>query len=79
MADVIEQFAEQSGEQQTALAVWVLSGLLVLVAYLLPNSVGQAMTGVGVITVAVSFIGSGLIYLALIPVHPDDQTSASEA
>jgi hypothetical protein len=69
----IEAVAEQDTDKQVVLGVWAVSGLLMLLAFFLPTSVGSAMTGRGVITIAVTFIGSGLIYLALLPVHAGTQ------
>ena len=53
---------------QATFALWVVSGILALLAFFLPESVGTSLTGRGVLLVAMTFVGSGLVYLCLIPV-----------
>lgn len=69
MADAIDR-------KKFVLGVWAISGVLMVLAFFLPDSVGQSLTGRGVITIAITFIGSGLVYVALLPVHPEGESSA---
>ncbi|MDG5778432.1 hypothetical protein VB773_02575 [Haloarculaceae archaeon H-GB2-1] len=76
MSGGIEAVAEQDPDKQIVLGVWAISGVLMLLAFFLPSSIGTALTGRGVITVAITFIGSGLIYLAMLPIHSGNRPGA---
>ncbi|MFB6184607.1 MAG: hypothetical protein ABEI96_08640 [Haloarculaceae archaeon] len=71
MVGVVESIRRQNSTRQAILGIWAISGILVLLSFFLPASVGRALTGRGVITTAMTFIGSGLVFLALLPVHPE--------
>lgn len=57
---------------QASLGVLVLTGLIVLVAFLLPEQVGTALTGRGVLVLALTFVVSGIVFISLLP---DEQSS----
>ncbi|PSP48289.1 hypothetical protein BRC95_06220 [Halobacteriales archaeon QS_5_68_33] len=72
MAGVFDQFTESS--KAVVLAVWTLSGALLGLAFLFPD-VGRSLTAGLLILATMVFIGSGLVYLSLLPVAADEQAS----
>lgn len=65
--------AQADRKTQASLGVLVLTGLIVLVAFLLPDQVGTALTGRGVLVLALTFVVSGIVFISLLP---DDQSGA---
>ena len=72
MTGVFDQFTESS--KAVVLAVWTLSGVLLGLAFLFPG-VGRSLTAGLLILATMVFIGSGLVYLSLLPVAADEQAS----
>jgi choline/carnitine/betaine transport len=65
--------------RKALLPVCTISGALVVLGFFFPWFVGSVVTGRGWLVVALLFFGSGLAYLALLPVHGDSEGSDSRA
>jgi len=67
---------EKDTDKQALIGLWVLSGVLMVLAFLLPDSLGQALTARGLLIISFTFVGSGLAYLCLIPVRQPGAASS---
>jgi len=63
--------------RRALLPVCALSGVVVVSGFFFPGLVGDVVSGGGWLVVALLFFGSGLAYLALLPVAPDDDPDES--
>ena len=64
--------AWESIVRRALVPVCVLSGALVVSGFFFPSFVGAVVSGQGWLIAALSFFGSGLAYLALIPIGDDE-------
>ena len=67
MTDTILEATKQEPTLQLTLAVCSLAGIVLAMATFGPDRVGRLLTSTGLLLVAMTFIGSGLSYVALIP------------
>jgi len=70
MAGVLERVGATTTGMQLLLLAWLLSGQLLAVAFWLPE-IGEALSATALILVAMTFVGAGLAYLALLPFEPE--------
>lgn len=70
MAGILDQVGATSTPMQLLLLAWLLSGQLLALAFAIP-SVGETLTATVLIFVAMTFAGSGLVYLSLLPFEPE--------
>jgi zinc transporter ZupT len=70
MAGILDQVGATSTPMQLLLLAWLLSGQLLVLAFAIP-SIGETLTATVLIFVAMTFAGSGLVYLSLLPFEPE--------
>ena len=70
MAGILDQVGATSTPMQLLLLAWLLSGQLLGLAFAIP-SIGETLTATVLIFVAMTFAGSGLVYLSLLPFEPE--------
>ena len=66
MAGILDQIGATSTGMQLLLIFFLLSGQLLLLAFAIPE-IGDQLTATALIFTAMVFVGSALVYLALLP------------
>jgi len=74
MTGILERIGATSSGTQLLLILFLLSGQLLLLSVAIPE-IGEALTATLLILTAVLFVGSGLIYLALLPFEEPSTTA----
>lgn len=74
MANILEQIGATSTGMQLLLILFLLSGQLLLLSFLVPD-IGDTVTATVLIFSAMAFLGSGLVYLALLPFEESTATA----
>lgn len=73
MTNLQQQIGATSPGMSALLALWLVSGVLMLVAFQVPD-LADTIPSSGLLLIAVTFVGSGLVYLALIPFEEGEAT-----
>jgi len=74
MTGIIERVGATDTPKQLTLMLFLLSGQLLLITFLFPEQAGSILSARSLIFAAMLFIGSGLIYLALLPLESSEAT-----
>lgn len=70
--------AVESFLRSALIPVWVLSGMLVISGFFFPQFVGSIVTGQGWLLASLLFFGSGLTYIAILPLRTPDARNGAD-
>lgn len=70
MTGILDTIGATTTGMQLLLLAWLLSGQLLVLSFAIPQ-IAEGLSATVLIFAAITFVGAGLVYLALLPFEPE--------